>query len=83
MGVTAWELVFMMVVLKLPILYLIGVVWWAVRAQPEPFEPASLVPVAPTPEPPRSPAPARCQWHDRRRSTATRSRRRPITVGAR
>jgi hypothetical protein len=41
------EIVFLMLVLKLPILYLIGVVWWAVRAEPRPAEPAPLlVPVA-------------------------------------
>ncbi|HET8653033.1 MAG TPA: hypothetical protein VFM13_10735 [Gaiellaceae bacterium] len=36
------EIVFLMLVLKLPILYLIGVVWWAVRAEPHPSEPAVL-----------------------------------------
>jgi hypothetical protein len=38
------EIVFLMLVLKLPILYLVGVVWWAVRAEPRPPEPAALVP---------------------------------------
>jgi hypothetical protein len=37
-----WELVFMMVVLKIPILYLCAVVWWAVRAEPRPLEGAAL-----------------------------------------
>ena len=59
MSVSAWEFVFMMLVLKLPILYLIGVVWWAVRAAPDPYEPAALVPAAL--EPP-SPSPAPCTW---------------------
>jgi hypothetical protein len=36
------EIVFMMLILKLPILYLIGVCWWAVRAEPEPLEGARL-----------------------------------------
>lgn len=36
------EIIFLMLVLKLPILYLIAVVWWAVRAEPEPPEPAVL-----------------------------------------
>jgi hypothetical protein len=46
------EIIFLMLVLKLPILYLIGVVWWAVRAEPRPAEPAQLtVPV--TDDPPR------------------------------
>jgi hypothetical protein len=38
------EIVFLMLVLKLPILYLIAVVYWAVRAEPQPPEPAALVP---------------------------------------
>ena len=34
----AWELVFMMLVLKIPIVYLALVVWYAIRAEPEPGE---------------------------------------------
>ena len=44
MSTAAWELIFMMLVLKLPILYLIGVVWWAIRSSPDPYAPAELVP---------------------------------------
>ena len=32
----AWELVFMLVILKIPIVYLALVVWYAIRAEPEP-----------------------------------------------
>ena len=32
----AWELIFMMVILKIPIAYLAFVVWYAIRAEPEP-----------------------------------------------
>jgi hypothetical protein len=42
----------MMLILKLPIVYLILVVYWAVRAEPKPPEPAML-PVAPAPDPQR------------------------------
>jgi hypothetical protein len=31
---TAWEAIFMLVVLKIPMVYLGLVVWWAVRAEP-------------------------------------------------
>lgn len=36
----------MMLVLKLPLLYLGLVCWWAIRAEPQPLEPA-VVPVEP------------------------------------
>jgi hypothetical protein len=32
----AWELVFMMLILKIPIVYLALVVWYAIKAEPEP-----------------------------------------------
>jgi hypothetical protein len=32
----AWELIFMMLILKIPIVYLALVVWYAIRAEPEP-----------------------------------------------
>jgi hypothetical protein len=31
-----WEIVFMLVVLKIPVVYLCAVVWWAIRAEPLP-----------------------------------------------
>jgi hypothetical protein len=48
------EIIFLMLVLKLPILYLAGVVWWAVKAEPRPPEPA-LLPVAADGAPPITP----------------------------
>jgi hypothetical protein len=36
----AWELIWMLVILKIPVVYLCLVVWWAIRAKPEPLEPA-------------------------------------------
>lgn len=77
MSTGAWELVFMMVVLKLPILYLCGVVWWAIRAEPNPYEPAALVPSEPRPRP--------CPWHSRRRPPLrpVAGRGRVVTAAAR
>jgi hypothetical protein len=48
------EIIFLMLVLKLPILYLVGVIWWAVKAEPRPPEPA-LLPVAADDGPPIMP----------------------------
>jgi hypothetical protein len=36
MSAEAWELLFMMLVLKIPIVYLGIVVWYAIKAEPEP-----------------------------------------------
>ena len=41
-----WELIFLMFVMKIPIVYLILVVWWAIRAEPLPPEPAHALVVA-------------------------------------
>jgi hypothetical protein len=53
----------MLVVLKIPVVYLCAVVWWAIRAEPRPLEgagrPAAPLPVAPS-------SPARCDWRRRR-----------------
>jgi hypothetical protein len=46
MSGTAWELLFMMLILKLPIVYLCYVVYWAIKSEPTPPEPA-LLPVVP------------------------------------
>jgi hypothetical protein len=51
------ELVFLMLIMKLPILYLAGVCYWAIKAEPKPLEGARLqVPAEPGPDaPPRRP----------------------------
>jgi hypothetical protein len=59
-----WEFIFMMLILKIPIVYLCLVVYWAVKAEPEPPEhallPAKLPGPAPEPRPPwRAPGPRR------------------------
>lgn len=50
-----WEIVFFLVLLKIPVVYLCLVVWWAIRAQPLPAEPAVVVPIPDTPTPPGRP----------------------------
>ena len=57
----------MLVILKIPVVYLCWVVWWAIRAEPKPLEGAGrLAPVTPrTPD---------CDW---RRQRAEPGRRRP------
>ncbi|HZR92611.1 MAG TPA: hypothetical protein VFA44_09445 [Gaiellaceae bacterium] len=50
-----WELVFLLVILKIPVVYLCWVVWWALRSKPEPPEPLegalATSPLAPAPRP--------------------------------
>lgn len=48
----AIEAVFLLLVLKLPIVYLCAVVYWAVRAEPRPLENARVVVPEPRPSPP-------------------------------
>ena len=65
-SVSVWEGIFMLVVLKIPMLYLAVVVWWAIRAEPRPGdggeEAREYVPLAP------------CDWTGPR---GTRRRRDP------
>ena len=68
-----WELVFMLVILKIPVVYLCAVVWWAIRAEPRPFEGAGR-PAVPLPSGPSTPQ--RCSWR-RRRFAARRPPVRP------
>jgi len=61
--ISAWEAIFMLVVLKIPLVYLGVVVWWAVRAQPDPDDGAEAVGV----RVPLTPC-GWDQWKRRRRS---------------
>jgi hypothetical protein len=38
-----WELIWLMVIMKIPILYLCWVVYWAIKSEPRPEQPAALV----------------------------------------
>ena len=67
-SVSVWEAIFMLVVLKIPIVYLCAVVLWAIRAEPRsdegPETVHALVPLIP------------CGWDEsqRRRSSRRRGR---------
>jgi len=66
--VSVWEALFFIVVLKIPVIYLASVVWWAVRAVPEGPEGGDGAAVLTTAAP--------CGWDDWRRRRPTR--RRPV-----
>ena len=60
----------MLIVLKIPVVYLCAVVWWAIRAEPRPLEGAGTVAaLGPPPE---------CDWRTRR---ARVLRRGPVPRG--
>jgi hypothetical protein len=59
-----WEIVFMLLILKIPIVYLCVVVWWAIKAEPLPPDLAEAAVLSDTPPPGGSP---RRQRTDRRR----------------
>jgi hypothetical protein len=71
-----WEFIFMMVILKIPIVYLCLVVYWAVKAEPEPPE---AVRYAVREEPPEPRAP----WtpHGRRHGPRRGPERTPARTG--
>ena len=52
-----WEFIFMMLILKIPIVYLCLVVYWAVKAEPEPPEHAVVRHELPGPAPVPRPSP--------------------------
>jgi len=73
-----WEAIFLLLVLKIPCVYLAAVVWWAIRAEPRPPEaPAALVPVADTPAPPGVGPRWSARNDVRRRARPPRTPRRP------
>ena len=76
------ELLFMMLILKLPILYLVGVCYWAIKAEPEPrpLEGARVrAPLAPGP---RAGPPSRKPGPRSHGGPLRREERRPRTAGA-
>jgi hypothetical protein len=50
-----WEVVFMLVLLKIPLVYLCTVVWWAIRAEPRDEQPTVAARVPDTPLSPPAP----------------------------
>ena len=46
-----WEALFLLVILKIPIVYLCAVVYWAIKAEPHPEEGAAVRPAEPEPRP--------------------------------
>jgi hypothetical protein len=76
LSTSAWEAIFLLAVLKIPMIYLAVVVWWAIRAEPTPGggqEPVRvLAPLTP------------CGWDDwRRRRPRRHFGRRPPNPHAR
>jgi hypothetical protein len=69
-SVSAWEAIFMLVVLKIPLIYLGVVVWWAVRATPEAIDGGDQVGVLA----PLTP----CGWDAWKRSRPRPPRRGPV-----
>jgi hypothetical protein len=70
----AWEIVFMLLILKIPIVYLCVVVWWAIKAEPLPPDPVGVAVLSDTPPSGGSP---------RRQRVRRRTPSRPHTPGCR
>jgi hypothetical protein len=79
-----WEVVFMLVLLKIPLVYLCLVVWWAIRAEPRDEQPALPSRLTDTPVTPggRRRMPRTGPFVGGRRGPRTRvARRRPALTG--
>jgi hypothetical protein len=73
-----WEIVFMLLILKIPIVYLCVVIWYAISDEPAPADPAAPVLVADTPPSGGSPyRPRRRSVRLPRRSSPPRTSRGP------
>ena len=76
-----WELIWLMVIMKIPILYLCWVVYWAIKSEPRPEQPAALVVADDGTEPsPWRPGhhPRRPRPHGRPTRSYARTRRAPV-----
>lgn len=74
----AWEGIFMLLVLKIPVVYLAAVVWWAIRAEPLPEGPGSDERLAP----PLDLPPGSCGWEDwKHRRVRSQRGGRPLRPG--
>lgn len=60
----------MLVILKIPVVYLCAVIWWAIRAEPQP---QAGVAISASLEPSCGPGPP-CDWRGRMRTRAARPR---------
>ena len=45
-----WEAIFLLAVLKIPVIYVCCVAWWAIRAEPRPFDGLELAAILAPPE---------------------------------
>jgi len=79
-----WEIIFMVLVLKIPLIYVCWVVWWAIKAEPvigsegEPTHAVNWKPWRPT----DGPRPRRGGPHGGRLRRTAREARRPERVDA-
>jgi hypothetical protein len=69
-----WEIVFMLVVLKIPVVYLGAVVWWAIRAEPLPDDPAEALGTRVVDPVPPGTGGQPCDWGGRPRAGLPRRR---------
>jgi hypothetical protein len=84
-----WEAVFLLLVLKIPIVYMCLVVWWAIKAEPAEEQPTAVAAVSDTPSPPEPPtapppgrprAPSGPSRKDRDRARRERAAPRPVAA---
>ena len=55
-----WEAIFLLAVLKIPVIYVCAVAWWAIRAEPRPYD--GLEPAVVLSPPETDPRPGARDW---------------------
>jgi hypothetical protein len=71
-----WEAIFLLAVLKIPVIYVCWVAWWAIRAEPRPYD--GLEPAAVLTPPEIDPRPGTRLWRRPRRPVGGGPHGRPL-----
>jgi hypothetical protein len=76
-----WEAIFLLAVLKIPVIYVCCVAWWAIRAEPPPYD--GLEPALVTAPPEADPRPGTQLWRRPRRPRGRGPHGRPVRATSR
>ena len=76
-----WEAIFLLAVLKIPVIYVCCVAWWAIRAEPRPYD--GLEPAVVLSPPDTDPRPGARRWSRSRPPSGRGPHGRPVRTSPR